>query len=31
MGAYSQLNQTGAVVAGFQNAANNYAYDRILY
>jgi hypothetical protein len=28
---YSQLNQTGAVGVGFQNAANNPYYGRILY
>lgn len=28
---YAQLNQTGAVIAGSQNAANNPAYGRTLY
>jgi hypothetical protein len=31
MDVYSQLNQTGAVLAGFQNAANNPYFGRIFY
>jgi len=28
---YSQLSKTGAVVAGFQSAANNPYFGRVLY
>jgi hypothetical protein len=31
MDSFSQLNQTGSVIAGLQNAANNPYFGRVLY